>query len=226
MSENLLPSPNYVCLSLRFLFQYIILFVTGLIMRLGNTTHRNSFGSHKSLLFPSSGFRCKMPPQLTKKWAAVRLCACVITSEMWLSYRWDWKSVRNSPGVCSRYNRIGGPIELVQRGHLKFSLKPWILDCFCPDWEVDLMHDLIHGTLLKVLSRMWPAYLVLAFKLGGGFLYSLLFSTSSAELHTWWNLLLVGDLQIQSLVSFLARFLNSCKHCEFLWLYYFLFIFT
>lgn len=106
---------------------------------------------------------------------AVRLCACVITSEMWLSYRWDWKNIWNSPGVCSRCSRVGEPIELVQRGRFKFSLTSWILDCFCPDSEVDFMHDLMHGTLLNVLYRMWHAYLVLAFKLGGGLLYSLLF---------------------------------------------------
>lgn len=98
---------------------------------------------------------------------------------------------------------------------------------FLSQLKVVFVKDQVHGTFLTALSSIWHAYLVLAFKLRGSFLCSFLFSTQlcwasrqiKSPIGLWF-------LDSQPLVSFLAVFLNSCKHCVFLWLSDFLFVFS
>lgn len=95
---------------------------------------------------------------------------CAVTWEMWLNYRWGWKRFYSWPGLCAGYKRAGGPIDVVHRGHLKFSSNSWMLWWFCPGWEVGF-----YWTLFTTLSRVCHIYFVCAFKLRGSFLDS--FST-------------------------------------------------
>lgn len=188
-------------------------------LRLGKIIHRNFFGAHKYYS------------------QARNLVASCLLSWQGCEYRWDFclcnhftnvaeqqvrleKCLKYAWTLLSGHSRVWGLVEFVQRKQLMFSLKTWMLGCFFPSWERFMgpfsPHFLAYGMLISCLLLNSEAASYAPF-------FSTQLCWASCQIKSPIGLWFLNS---QPLVSFLAVFLNSCKHCVFLWLSDFLFIFS